>query len=296
MQKIAELSAHSGSIYALCEGEKEHLLYSGGGDGQIGLWSLKDFSPQAFSVKCDSPIYSLFFIKNKNLLCIGTGKGELSIINSIEKKEIYSSSLHNGNIFCLHYTEENNLLFSGSSDGKVMFWNLNDFKVEQILSLSNEKIRCLKSIGKYLLVGTSGGELIQIEISSGAVVNRKTTHKGGLYSMVVASDSLLYTSGMDGLIKTINLDSFSIVSETPAHNFSIYSMTESPNGTKIASSSRDKSIKIWEKENLSFIEKMDFKSHFGHKNSVNILLWHSFRNYLISAGDDKKIMVWETVL
>lgn len=294
MQKLAELSAHTGSIYALCEGEKEHFLYSGGGDGQIGLWSLKDFSPQAFSVKCDSPIYSLLFIKKQNLLCIGTGKGELSIIDVAEKKEVYSSSLHTGTIFCLHYSEESNLLFSGSSDGKVIFWNLDDFKIEQILSLSNEKIRCLKSIGKYLLVGTSGGELIQVETSSGAAVNRKIIHKGGLYSMVVLSDSMLYTSGMDGLIKTINLKAFSIDAEIPAHNYSIYSMAESFNGDFIASSSRDKSIKIWEKENLTFKEKLDFKSHFGHKNSVNILLWHSFRNYLISAGDDKKIMVWET--
>jgi len=30
-----------------------------------------------------------------------------------------------------------------------------------------------------------------------------------------------------------------------------------------------------------------------HQNSVNKLIWSTYNNYLISAGDDRAIMIWE---
>jgi WD40 repeat protein len=41
------------------------------------------------------------------------------------------------------------------------------------------------------------------------------------------------------------------------------------------------------------IKRIDYTALQGHQLSVNTLMWSNYNNWLVSAGDDKKIMVWD---
>ena len=56
----------------------------------------------------------------------------------------------------------------------------------------------------------------------------------------------------------------------------------------IAIASGDSNIRIFDIRRLQ--EKRNF---VGHQNSVNKLIWSTYNNYLISAGDDRAIIIWE---
>ena len=73
--------------------------------------------------------------------------------------------------------------------------------------------------------------------------------------------------------------------------------TPCPNELWFASASRDKSIKIWDPRNFKLLKVIDAskKGMNAHINSVNKLLWLSYNNYLVSASDDRSIMVWEII-
>ena len=104
----------------------------------------------------------------------------------------------------------------------------------------------------------------------------------------------------------------------PAHNYAIYSIVFSPDGKYFATASRDKTIKIWDANNLNVLSRINKESFDGHINSVNKLMWTTspksspresvlsrdqkglsnspagvVGSYLISASDDRKVMVWE---
>jgi WD40 repeat protein len=55
----------------------------------------------------------------------------------------------------------------------------------------------------------------------------------------------------------------------------------------------DKSIKIWDAATFRLLKVIDRARHAGHGTSINKLLWTNFNNQLVSAGDDKRISVWD---
>jgi len=86
---------------------------------------------------------------------------------------------------------------------------------------------------------------------------------------------------------------FQLLHSIPAHNYAIYSIVFSPDKNRFATASRDKTIKIWNTDDFSLIHRIDFEKNDGHKNSVNKLIWNNLTGQLISASDDRSIMVWE---
>jgi WD40 repeat protein len=57
----------------------------------------------------------------------------------------------------------------------------------------------------------------------------------------------------------------------------------------------DKSIKVWDTNELRLLKVIDKARHAGHGTSVNKLLWTSYNNQLLSASDDRTISVWHII-
>jgi WD40 repeat protein len=53
----------------------------------------------------------------------------------------------------------------------------------------------------------------------------------------------------------------------------------------------DKSIKVWDLEELKLLKVIDKARHAGHGTSVNKLLWTP--GQLLSASDDRSISAWD---
>jgi WD40 repeat protein len=81
--------------------------------------------------------------------------------------------------------------------------------------------------------------------------------------------------------------------EVAAHLYAINDLALSPDAKYLASASMDKSIKVWDAQNLRLLKVIDKGRHAGHGTSVNKLLWTSFNNQLLSASDDRTISAWD---
>lgn len=65
------------------------------------------------------------------------------------------------------------------------------------------------------------------------------------------------------------------------------SLAWSPDGTKIASASNDKKIRIWSAQSGQTLTIYD-----EHTASINIVAWSPDGEYLASASDDGTVRVW----
>ena len=87
----------------------------------------------------------------------------------------------------------------------------------------------------------------------------------------------------------------SLLHTIPAHNFTINSMSYHADWQLLATASRDKTIKLWDAQQLRLLKVLDpQKAEMeAHTHSVNTLLWLDYNDLLISAGDDRTIMAWQ---
>ena len=68
----------------------------------------------------------------------------------------------------------------------------------------------------------------------------------------------------------------------------VYSVAYSPDGTKIVSGSRDKTVKIWNANTGLYLKTLK-----GHTESVNSVAYSPDGTKIISGSDDETIKIWD---
>ena len=63
-------------------------------------------------------------------------------------------------------------------------------------------------------------------------------------------------------------------------------------GDTFLSSSKDKTIKIWDADNFKVLQRID-KEENGHVNSVNSGFWDENSGMFISGSDDRSAIAWK---
>lgn len=83
---------------------------------------------------------------------------------------------------------------------------------------------------------------------------------------------LLLTGGRDEILNICSVNGYKKIANITAHSWAIYDIAYSPDSKLFATTSRDKTIKIWDSKNhnlLTTTNKTDFN---GHTFSVNKLV------------------------
>lgn len=103
----------------------------------------------------------------------------------------------------------------------------------------------------------------------------------------------LLTGGKDAHLNIWQVGHYDKIKSIPAHDWAIYDIAYSPNSNLFATASRDKTLKIWDSKTFQLLKVINKEKYDGHQFSVNKLIWSTYNNYLISAGDDRAIIIWE---
>ena len=287
--KKTELTGHLAGIYALCA-EDENFIFSGGVDKNVIRWDLNSIENSKVLIKSSETIYSLYYHKDNNLLFIGTSTGKIHIIDLFQKKEIKLLKSHNDKIF--DFKLFNSFLISVSADGYLAFTDVNTLKTEQILKVSNERIRSIDIKNNIAVIACGDSNIRVIDLSNKTIVNSFIAHEKSCNVVKFhPTEDILLSGGWDAQLKIWD-NNYQLIKSIPAHNYAIYSIVFSVDKKLFATGSRDKSIKVWDALNTEFPKSITHDNLGGHQFSVNRLVWEEKSGNLISASDDKKIMIW----
>ncbi|MEM9050831.1 MAG: hypothetical protein AAGC47_02160 [Bacteroidota bacterium] len=293
MELLGILEGHSSAIYTLSISDKSGTVLSGAADNMVGSWSIEDLRPDNFSIRLEHSVFSLLLIDNYFL--VGEAAGGVHVVDLVERNELRHLKFHTLPVFSILHDVNRQMIYFIGGDGKLSIVNDEDFSLKWSLPLSEEKLRCglIHSQASLLLVGSSDGYIRVLETSYFNVIYDFSAHPGGVYDMKWAGGNQFISVGRDGHIRKWRLEDNKVVmiNEIPAHNYAIYGLEFSPNGSIFATCSRDKKVKIWKSSDLSFIEKIERNGPIGHTHSVNAIMWYDDHT-LLSAGDDRKIFVW----
>lgn len=299
INKLVQLTGHAGSIYGLCQGPSPNVFFSGSSDGIVAEWNIGNTEQAKIAVKIESAVYSIAFIKEQNLLLVGNGNGGIHIVDYEQKKETKLLQLHKAPVFDIRFSAVNRCFYSASSDGTIAIVKVDDFYSE-VIKLCHQKVRQLNLNQDESLLAVAAGDCSIRIFNTKTFKQEKQIAAHSLSSNAVCfhpEGKLLITGGRDAILNGWDLEQdYKLEFSIPAHNFAIYSIEFSPDNKLMATASRDKTVKIWDSSNFDLIKRLDNKSSKGHLNSVNKLMWDNESGKLITAGDDRSIILWESLI
>lgn len=295
VKKIALLTGHAGSVYTFAKGISPNTVLSGSGDKMLAQWDLTSAVADKFAVKMPAIVYSALVIEEKNQLLIGTAAGSLHVVDLTTKTEIKYLTLNYGGIFTIVYVKSSNSILISTVNGFLIQIDATTFDLKREMHISKLKLRSIQadeiSDRLYLCDGT--GELHVFQLSSLTLIKSFQAHMQSCNVVKLhPNGKYILTGGKDAYLNIFDLNTFELIKSIPAHNFAIYDICFLEGTNYFATASRDKTIKLWDAESIEFLLRINKETHQSHTHSVNTLYWGKECKRLVSAGDDRAIMVW----
>lgn len=294
-RKCKELSGHTAGIYSLAFDQT--FLYSGSADKFVARWDLERGVQDKFSIRFESPVYSVCLIQDLNHLVVGLANGDLHIFDLSERKEIKFFQQHKTAIFALAFNPDLGHLYAADADGNLSVWDAGKNELLLLLPLDCGKIRriAVAPSGKYIALACQDGSFRVFDTLAYNELSTVNAHQHGTTALLFDpnNETVLYTGGKDAWLRSWDWQYAKLLKEVPAHNYVIYDIISQNNGQTLVTASRDKTIKVWNKEQLSFLQRIDQKAG-GHRHSVNTLICLSGDSF-VSASDDKRMILFEKI-
>jgi WD40 repeat protein len=296
VNKITQLSGHSAAVYVLVNGSREGTVFTGSADNFVAAWDLENLQADQFAVKLDATVYSVCFIEEFNWLVIGLITGAIHVIDLKSKQEVKHFTHHKAGVFDIQYSTVHKCFYTVSADGSFSIWDAATLQLQRTITLGSDKLRSIALNADHSLIAIAGGDT-KIRLFDTQLYNELYTLEGHEKSVNTVrfhpNGKWLMSGGWDAHLRFWDVeDGFKLIRSIPAHNFAIYSIVFSPDEKLCATGSRDKTLKIWDASSFELIQRLNRKAG-GHLNSVNKLYWSDYKNYLISTGDDRSLIVWE---
>ncbi len=291
------LTGHSSGVYCLHEAQETGKFFSGSADGVVALWDPVSKVSAPFSIKVGHPVLAIESDFERGLLLLGQSEGHIHVIELEKRKELRNLHYCTKGIFKIKLLRKQGLILALGGDGNLAVIGADDFSLKLLCPLSANKLRCLllSHDDQILFIGGSDGYIRVLDTSYFNEWEKVDAHEGGVYCLGWISDSLMVSGGRDGHLRfwEVKDRNMQLQESIPAHNYAIYDLAIAKEGRFFASGSRDKSLKIWDLENLRTPQKLLRKGLQGHSHSVNCLLLKNDESILLSGGDDKQIIAWE---
>ncbi|POR30842.1 U3 small nucleolar RNA-associated protein 12 [Tolypocladium paradoxum] len=303
-----ELPGHRADIRALALSSDDKMLASAA-NGSMKIWNIKTQT----CIRTFECGYSLCcaFLPGDKVVVVGTKSGELQLFDVASASLLDSVQAHEGAIWALNVHPDGRSVVSGSADKSAKFW---DFKIVQEEVLGTKRItpklklvqsRALKVSDDILSLKFSpDAKLLAISLLDNTVkvffvdslklYLNLYGHKLPVLSMDISYDSkLIVTSSADKNIRIWGLDFGDCHKALFGHQDSILQVAFVPhnsdgNGHHFFSSSKDKTIRYWDGDKFEQIQRLD-----GHHGEVWSIAISRNSNFLVSAGHDKSIRVWD---
>lgn len=296
IKKVAQLTGHNGSIYALASDEDSRYVFSGAGDGWVVRWDLEQPDVGKLVAKVETNIFAMCPILEQRKMVVGNMNGGVHWIDLDQPDQTKNIAHHKKGVFAI--LRLGKYVFTVGGGGLLTRWSIEQRRTIESLQLSFEALRSLdySSTRNEFAIGASDNNIYLVDADTFAIKHTiENAHENSVFAVRYhPTHSHLLSGSRDAHLKVWDLENgFECVKSNPAHWFTINDIVFHPKGDLFATASRDKTIKVWRSDDYQLVKVIEGYRDHGHFNSVNCLFWSEHQHYLLSASDDRTINSWE---
>lgn len=262
-QILYNLIGHTSSINSIHWSYRTNLLVSGSSDNTIKIWDMNQYGKEVMTLYGHSDwVLCVAWNHYDNQIASGSQDKTIKIWN-YDSGELIFTLVGHKRVLCLTWSNDNSKLASGSDDKSIKIWDMMNGRALFSIDAHNEPVTCIAwgNGTKDCNLLASGSEDFSIKIWD--------TNNGKLLKLFKGKTETFFDRWING------------------HTFYISGIVWNHNNTKIASSSLDQTVKIWDVENNSVLGTLN-----GHKSVIRSLAWSKNDQYLATASDDLSIKIW----
>lgn len=289
IKKIATYLGHRDSVYSIGPGIQEGKMMSGSGDGYLVEWnSPEEGIPFA---KVNHPIYAFAQVPKEKTLWLAENSVGIHQINTDSKKVVNTYALGKSSLFFVQIFGDR--IFMGDNHGYLHVLQNGTFTQHQAVSTKSLRTLAINEARGEMAVGSSDHSIYILDLDTLQPIKKVEGHLNSVFTLCYHGHFLI-SAGRDARIRLwdSSLD-YLPVTEIPAHNYTIHHLLPVEEYGLLASCSMDKSIKIWDLEDMRLLKVIDKGKFASHGTSVNRLWWNRASQSLFSASDDRTISEWK---
>ncbi len=288
------VQGHSGEVLCVVWAPDGSKLVSGGGRGEIKLWSpstgecldtLEGHSDAVFGVawSIDGLIASASRDRTLERMIIiwNPSAGEcLKVLKG-----------HSCKVNCVSFNPSNpTLLVSGSDDCTVRLWDVGTGK--ELMKLKGHRSTvsaCVFAPRGKTIVSASWDKTLKIwDVELGTCLTTLKGHSREVVAVSWSINGLLASGSFDKMVKIWNPSTGECLKTLEGHSNLVRSVAWRFDGRLLVSCGDDYKIILWDPKKGEGLKTLE-----GHSDWVNTVAWRFDGRLLASGGDDKRIILWD---
>lgn len=280
------MQGHDGAIRYMAFLPGSNVFYSSGVDGKILRWDLNGNVKQYHTLINNNFINrSLTISPNGRWLACGTTSTGIQLFN-LNTGDVTPELLegHKSWVDALVFAPDSKGLFSSSTDKSIIYYDLIEGTRSVFITMASTKVRCMavSPAGRFLFGGTDDGKLLRWNIDTKEETVIYNSPGNTIFAVSINSTgSRIAFVDKKGSLRIVDARTNNILRSVTAHSGRIMDVKFSPNDRQIATASVDKTVKIWDANNLSNRPVTINK----HEDFVLSVAFSPDGNYLVSSGD-----------
>ncbi len=281
------LAGHDGEAWAVAY-LPDGRLASAGEEGKLRIWDPESGKLVRELVGHQGRVSALAASQKSGLLASG-GEDETVRLWDAASGKLLRTLPASGEVWATDFSPDGALVAAGDMDGNLTLFEVATGAVRHRFRGTGEEIAAVgfSRDGKLVAAGETNGS-IHVWSTSTFERTRKVTFGGHeLWSLSFTADpNVLVVGGDHGLLRMmpLNINRRRVL---VGHQRIVSATVVSPDGTIIATASRDGSIRLWDAETSVALARLD-----SHERAVNALAFSADGRSLAAAYQSHVLRVW----